>query len=208
MIRTCGDEPLGCQHNVDDWIDLCACDRPFCNTFSYLRESTKNAASAYPHAAPFDGGDVGNDAMAPLPRDSADGHNAMAGGRAAYRGLPPPPSPHDAAPIGGGGYLDEDSRVFQRMDGKQTLVAVRNTAPRRRLGPVGEFIDEHGVRRRGKLASFAVAACKMSPPCSATLNAHLASHDAPRHRAIERRPRDGRRNKPQLLLPFVLTDFG
>ncbi|CAD5218175.1 unnamed protein product [Bursaphelenchus okinawaensis] len=39
VIRTCGDEPLGCQKHAGNWADLCACDRPFCNTFSYLRES-------------------------------------------------------------------------------------------------------------------------------------------------------------------------
>lgn len=37
VIRTCGDETVGCVHNVDKWSDLCACEDSFCNTFSYLR---------------------------------------------------------------------------------------------------------------------------------------------------------------------------
>ncbi|KAK6747146.1 hypothetical protein RB195_000395 [Necator americanus] len=41
VIRTCGSRPLGCHRDEDDrWTDLCACDQPFCNTFSYLRSHT------------------------------------------------------------------------------------------------------------------------------------------------------------------------
>lgn len=41
VIRTCGDEPIGCQRELGRWADLCACDQPFCNTFSYLRSNTR-----------------------------------------------------------------------------------------------------------------------------------------------------------------------
>ncbi|VDM57782.1 unnamed protein product [Angiostrongylus costaricensis] len=42
VIRTCGTRPLGCYKDEDDrWTDLCACDQPFCNTFSYLRSHTR-----------------------------------------------------------------------------------------------------------------------------------------------------------------------
>jgi len=37
VIRTCGNEPIGCQRGVDKWSDICACDQSFCNTFSFLR---------------------------------------------------------------------------------------------------------------------------------------------------------------------------
>jgi len=40
VIRSCGNEPLGCQRNVDKWSDLCACDHSFCNSFAYLRANT------------------------------------------------------------------------------------------------------------------------------------------------------------------------
>ncbi|VDO63894.1 unnamed protein product [Heligmosomoides polygyrus] len=44
VIRTCGSRPLGCHRDEDDrWTDLCACDQPFCNTFSYLRAHTRFA---------------------------------------------------------------------------------------------------------------------------------------------------------------------
>ncbi|CAD5224319.1 unnamed protein product [Bursaphelenchus xylophilus] len=48
VIRTCGDEPLGCQKGAGNWADVCACDRPFCNTFSYLRESIQNEIEVPP----------------------------------------------------------------------------------------------------------------------------------------------------------------
>jgi len=41
VIRTCGNEPIGCQKDVDKWTDLCACEDNFCNTFSYLRTNTQ-----------------------------------------------------------------------------------------------------------------------------------------------------------------------
>jgi hypothetical protein len=41
VIRTCGEEPLGCQRGVGKWADLCSCDQPFCNTFSFLRQNTQ-----------------------------------------------------------------------------------------------------------------------------------------------------------------------
>ncbi|VDN01982.1 unnamed protein product [Thelazia callipaeda] len=41
VIRTCGSEMTGCRRNVGRWLDLCACDKPLCNTFSYLRSNSK-----------------------------------------------------------------------------------------------------------------------------------------------------------------------
>uniref|UniRef100_A0A0R3RXT2 Activin_recp domain-containing protein n=1 Tax=Elaeophora elaphi TaxID=1147741 RepID=A0A0R3RXT2_9BILA len=41
VIRTCGTEMIGCRRNVGRWLDLCACDKPLCNTFSYLRNNAK-----------------------------------------------------------------------------------------------------------------------------------------------------------------------
>ena len=41
VIRTCGDEPVGCQREIGKWADLCACDQPLCNTLSYFRSSTR-----------------------------------------------------------------------------------------------------------------------------------------------------------------------
>lgn len=41
VIRTCGDEPIGCQREMGKWTDLCACDQPLCNTFSYFRSNTR-----------------------------------------------------------------------------------------------------------------------------------------------------------------------
>ncbi|CAJ0929199.1 unnamed protein product, partial [Mesorhabditis belari] len=42
VIRTCGTRPIGCHKDDDEkWTDLCACDQPFCNTFSYLRSHTR-----------------------------------------------------------------------------------------------------------------------------------------------------------------------
>ncbi|KAI6233872.1 hypothetical protein M3Y99_00856300 [Aphelenchoides fujianensis] len=115
VIRTCGEEPLGCQRNVDNWVDLCACDKPFCNTFSYLRESTQNADQA---AVPFPPHSPAHDSQMPLGRRGDE--------------------------FGGGGIrsashqmlTDEDTRVFQRVD-----------------GPPGEYIDEHGVRHRAPLST-------------------------------------------------------
>ncbi|KAI1717752.1 hypothetical protein Ddc_09602 [Ditylenchus destructor] len=40
LIRTCGNEPLGCRKDSGKWTDLCVCEHSFCNTFSYLRENT------------------------------------------------------------------------------------------------------------------------------------------------------------------------
>nr|CRZ23817.1 Bm1282 [Brugia malayi] len=42
VIRTCGTEMIGCRRNVGRWLHLCACDKPLCNTFSYLRSSAKH----------------------------------------------------------------------------------------------------------------------------------------------------------------------
>ncbi|VDK82536.1 unnamed protein product [Onchocerca ochengi] len=41
VIRTCGTDMIGCRRNVGRWLDLCACDKPLCNTFSYLRSNAK-----------------------------------------------------------------------------------------------------------------------------------------------------------------------
>ncbi|VDK71194.1 unnamed protein product [Litomosoides sigmodontis] len=41
VIRTCGQEMTGCRRNFGRWLDLCACDKPLCNTFSYLRNNVK-----------------------------------------------------------------------------------------------------------------------------------------------------------------------
>uniref|UniRef100_A0AC34Q5N2 Uncharacterized protein n=1 Tax=Panagrolaimus sp. JU765 TaxID=591449 RepID=A0AC34Q5N2_9BILA len=40
-VQTCGDEPVGCQREMGKWTDLCACDQPLCNTFSYFRTHTR-----------------------------------------------------------------------------------------------------------------------------------------------------------------------
>ncbi|CAJ0602871.1 unnamed protein product, partial [Cylicocyclus nassatus] len=49
VIRTCGSRPLGCHRDEDDrWTDLCACDQPFCNTFSYLRSHTSQRRETHP----------------------------------------------------------------------------------------------------------------------------------------------------------------
>uniref|UniRef100_A0AC35U4Q9 Activin_recp domain-containing protein n=1 Tax=Rhabditophanes sp. KR3021 TaxID=114890 RepID=A0AC35U4Q9_9BILA len=54
VIRTCADTdtmPLGCKKNVDGkWLDLCACDNNFCNSFSHLRSETKKEENNY-HSA-------------------------------------------------------------------------------------------------------------------------------------------------------------
>jgi len=39
VVRTCGNDRVGCQSNVDKWSELCSCEESFCNTFSYLRAS-------------------------------------------------------------------------------------------------------------------------------------------------------------------------
>ncbi|VDM40084.1 unnamed protein product [Toxocara canis] len=44
VIRTCGSELIGCRRDVGRWLDLCACDKPLCNTFSYLRSNTRKEA--------------------------------------------------------------------------------------------------------------------------------------------------------------------
>lgn len=44
VIRTCGSELIGCRRDVGRWLDLCACDKPLCNTFSYLRSNTRKDA--------------------------------------------------------------------------------------------------------------------------------------------------------------------
>ncbi|KAL3079829.1 hypothetical protein niasHS_014111 [Heterodera schachtii] len=40
VIRTCGNEALGCQRNLDRWAHICSCEEHFCNTFLFLRAST------------------------------------------------------------------------------------------------------------------------------------------------------------------------
>ncbi|KAI6202125.1 hypothetical protein M3Y96_00915400 [Aphelenchoides besseyi] len=112
VIRTCGEEPLGCQRNVDNWVDLCACNKPFCNTYGFLRESTQYADHA---SVPFPPHQIGHDGV-PLGRrgDEFGGE----GLRSATHQL----------------LTDEDTRVFQRVD-----------------GPPGEYIDEHGIRRRAPI---------------------------------------------------------
>uniref|UniRef100_A0A183BJM2 GDNF domain-containing protein n=1 Tax=Globodera pallida TaxID=36090 RepID=A0A183BJM2_GLOPA len=40
VIRTCGNEALGCQRNLDRWSHICSCEEHFCNTFLFLRAST------------------------------------------------------------------------------------------------------------------------------------------------------------------------
>jgi len=112
VIRTCGDEPLGCQRNLEHWVDLCACNTAFCNTFSYLRESTQNAADSFPPPPN------------PLPANSQnprDDPGFITHGAGARH--------HDL-------IMDEDTRVFQRVD-----------------GPPGEYIDEHGIRRQAPLST-------------------------------------------------------
>uniref|UniRef100_A0A1I7X9W5 Protein kinase domain-containing protein n=1 Tax=Heterorhabditis bacteriophora TaxID=37862 RepID=A0A1I7X9W5_HETBA len=38
VIRACGTRAVGCIRDEDEkWIDMCACDRPYCNSFTYLR---------------------------------------------------------------------------------------------------------------------------------------------------------------------------
>ncbi|KAH7729628.1 Protein H01G02.3 b [Aphelenchoides avenae] len=46
VIRTCGEEPVGCQRGIGKWADLCGCSEPFCNTFSFLRQNTQRRDKA------------------------------------------------------------------------------------------------------------------------------------------------------------------
>uniref|UniRef100_A0A7E4V398 Activin_recp domain-containing protein n=1 Tax=Panagrellus redivivus TaxID=6233 RepID=A0A7E4V398_PANRE len=74
IIRTCGDEPVGCQRELGKWSDLCACDQQLCNTFSYLRSNTRREtgnpgalhgvdhAAGAEHAPPLSGDDVEDEA--------------------------------------------------------------------------------------------------------------------------------------------------
>ena len=65
VIRTCGDEPIGCQRELGRWADLCACDQPFCNTFSYLRSNTRRErgnGGEFGVAPPLSHGDIQDDA--------------------------------------------------------------------------------------------------------------------------------------------------
>lgn len=65
VIRTCGDEPIGCQRELGKWSDLCVCDQPLCNTFSYFRSNTRKERGSYHHdeiiAPPLSHDDIDDD---------------------------------------------------------------------------------------------------------------------------------------------------
>lgn len=58
VIRTCGNEAARmleiCRRRVGEWLEVCACDTPYCNTFAFLRHQIKHnrfapsAAAAQP----------------------------------------------------------------------------------------------------------------------------------------------------------------
>lgn len=62
VIRTCGNQPLGCQRNVDRWSYLCSCNDNFCNTFLFLKASTNidGPRSRSPPSSSLDSGGINN----------------------------------------------------------------------------------------------------------------------------------------------------
>ncbi|KAI6171455.1 hypothetical protein M3Y97_01046500 [Aphelenchoides bicaudatus] len=72
---------------------LCACDQPFCNTFSYLRELTQDNAFPPPPLTA--------NAQPQMQHDDNDANYLRRGSESRHRDL----------------IIDDDTRIFQRVDG-------------------------------------------------------------------------------------------